>query len=135
MSDVGEFLKSAAAERAPWNCSTLPADWCLTLGYPDFAEQWRDIVEVADCEAVAADGLVALWDRGIGDALPSFVPDDPDGSLPVEMLQPGDIVVVALEHIDEAGAIWTGQRLAVKASRGLHFLPPDGLRIMKAWRP
>lgn len=133
---LGDFLKAAAADRGPWNCSTLPADWCVALGHSDFAAQWRGTVEEADCEdaAIEGGGLVRLWDQGIGSALPIAAEAQPGGSLHAGGLKPGDIAVVALGET-EAGAIWTGQRLALRAARGLHFVEPEALRIVKAWRP
>jgi len=127
---LGEFLKEAASDRAPWNCSTLPADWCLALGHPDFAAEWREITDDAECEKITAEsgGLIVLWERGIGDALPAVSPTTADA------LKAGDIAVIAICG-NEAGAIWTDQRWAIKAARGLHFLPPENLHIAKVWRP
>lgn len=122
---LGEFLKGAATDRSPWNCSTLAADWCLALGHPDFAAEWRGTVDEAECEEAACGDLVALWDEGIGAALPAVAPD---------MVEPGDILVVALGG-RQAGAIWTGQRLAMRAARGLHFVDPGSVEPVKAWRP
>lgn len=123
---LGEFLKRECANGAPWNCSTMPADWCLSLGHPDFAAEWRSITEPTACEAVPqeAGGLLALWERGIGDGLPVVT-----GGLVA-----GDIAVVCLAHL-EAGAIWTGERWAMRAARGLHFVDASMLTVVKAWRP
>lgn len=122
---LGEFLKARCGARGPWNCSTMPADWCVALGHPDFAADWRDVVDPGECCAVPAEagGLIALWDRGIGDGL--RVVDDPDA---------GDIAVVEAMGI-EAGAIFTGERWAIEGPRGLHFLAPGQLRVVKVWRP
>lgn len=120
---LGEFLKAAASDRGPWNCSTLAADWCVSLGYPDFAAQWRAVVDEDECERVQAGGLVELWDIGIGDGLPV-----------TDVLEPGDIAVVSLNEV-QAGAIWTGERFAIKAARGIHFLQSDAFAVLKAWRP
>lgn len=35
----------------------------------------------------------------------------------------------------EAGAIFSGERWVLKAQRGLHFLAPDVVEVVKAWRP
>lgn len=122
---VGDFLKAAMADQGPWNCSTMAADWCVALGHPDFAAEWRGIVDPGPCESVPAEagGLLALWNRGIGASLP--VADD---------LHPGDIAVIRVLGID-AGGIWTGKRWAVKAQRGLHMLEAGAVHILKAWRP
>lgn len=121
---LGEFLKAAAGDRAAWNCSTLPADWCIALGHPDFAAAWRAVVDAEECDQVAADGLVALWEAGIGDALP----------IALEPLEAGDIAVVESGGV-QAGAIWTGERFAIRALRGLHFIEAAAFRVLKAWRP
>lgn len=118
---LGEFLRDRAARTAPWNCSTLAADWCMTRGHTDFAAAWRDITDPVDCETTARDGLVHLWDIGIGDALPV-----------VTDLSPGDIGVVSLGSL-EAGAIWTGSKWAIQTPRGTHFAA--NLAVIKAWRP
>lgn len=123
---LGDFLKRELSNGSAWNCSTLPADWCLALGHPDFAAAWRDVTDPTECEAVprAAGGLVALWDKGIGTALP-----------PVDEPQPGDIAVISALGL-EAGAIWTGERWAIRAPRGLHFIASGPhVAIVKAWRP
>jgi len=120
---LGDFLKACSGKREPWNCSTLPADWCIALGHPDYAAEWRGISDSRECEDVAAVGLVTLWDRGIGGALPTVEP---------EALATGDIAVVALGSL-QAGAIWTGERFAIRIPSGLHF--SGGLHVLKAWRP
>jgi len=121
---VGDFLLAQASNRAPWNCSTLAADWCMALGHPDFAEEWREVTDEAECAAVAADGLVPLWDIGICDALPVV-----EGEL-----EAGDIAVVSA-HGMEAGAIWTGERWAMRLPRGILCAAPDAVSVAKAWRP
>lgn len=125
MIDLGTFLKEQCANCSPWNCSTLAADWCVALGYPDFAWAWRDITEAGACEAAPAEGggLVALWAAGIGDYL--TVVDGPP--------QAGDIAVLNAQGY-EAGGIFTGERWAIKAARGLHFIPDGAVKITKAWR-
>ena len=52
----------------------------------------------------------------------------------VATLEPGDIAVVSAFGL-EAGAIWTGERWAIRAGRGLHFLGTVGVRVVRAWRP
>lgn len=128
---LGEFLKAAGSTSGAWNCSTLPADWCIALGYPDFAAEWRGVVDEPECEATAqeAGGLVALWRRGIGEHLPAL-----EGARSAFGLEAGDVAVVRAFGF-EAGAIWTGRRFAIKAARGLHFAEPEGLEILAAWRP
>lgn len=123
---LADFLRDnlGAAER--WNCSTLAADYCIALGYPDFAAEWRDVVDPDECEAAPREGggLVALWDRGIGDALPVVT----------EPYRPGDIAVLAALGLD-AGGIWTGEAWAIRRERGLFFGAPELFVVRKAWRP
>lgn len=123
---LADFLKANMGGTEAWNCSTLAADWCVWLGYPDFAAEWRGIVDPAECEAAPreAGGLVVLWTRGIGDALP----------MAAEPYEPGDIAVLAALGT-EAGGIWTGDHWAVKRERGLSFIDPALLVVRKAWRP
>lgn len=133
---LGDFLKRELSNGGPWNCSTLPADWCVALGHPDFAADWRYLTDPAECDAAprAAGGLVALWDAAIGLALPTV---GEVGGVPVRVseVEPGDIAVITALGI-EAGAIWTGKRWAVKAARGLHFVQDTRhVAIAKAWRP
>lgn len=120
---LGDFLRQAASNRAPGNCSTLPADWCLALGFPDFAAPWRETTGAA-ADAVLAGDLLGHWDGAIGSALPVVKAD----------FQPGDIAVVR-RMIWEAGAIFTGQRWAFRRARGLAFAPLPDDAIVKAWRP
>lgn len=134
---LGDFLQRELSNGSPWNCSTLPADWCVALGYPDFAAAWRDITDPAECEAVpcAAGGLVALWDQGIGTALPLV--GECGGAVPLRVseLAPGDIAVIAALGM-EAGAVWTGKRWALRMARGLRFIGDNShIVIRKAWRP
>lgn len=125
MTDLGLFLRAACADSRPWNCSTLAADWCIAVGKPDFAAEWREIVGDAECADVpaAAGGLIALWDRGIGNALPC-----------VSTLLPGDIAVVRLGEY-EAGAIFTGERWAIRGPRCVHFIALQTVEPLKVWRP
>jgi hypothetical protein len=123
MTDPRPFLTEDALRNAEWNCSTLAADWCLSLGHPDFAAAWRATLAPAECDAAAVGGLVPLWDAGIGDALPAV--DDP---------QPGDIgVIVALGL--EVGAVFTGTRWAIRGGRTMHYLGAEDVHVLKAWRP
>lgn len=129
---LGDFLAAARNERGPWNCSTFPADWCVSLGLPDFAAKWRAVIDPAECEEVAGGDLVALWEEGIGDALPQ-------ADLPY---QAGDIGVIRIAGqlaggapaVIEAGAVFTGDKWAVRKERGLSLARlPDSV-IAKAWR-
>lgn len=120
---LADFLDRELAASGPWNCSTFPADWCIALGHPDFAANWRWITCPRRCERITRRGLLRLWWRGIGDALP-FASD----------LRAGDIGVIRRAGL-EAGAIYTGQRWALRAERGLTFLTLPESAVVKAWRP
>lgn len=120
---LGDFLKQAGTNRAPGNCSTLAADWCVALGHPDFAAAWRDTTGSA-AEGIGADELLRHWDAAIGDALPPAS----------EAYEPGDIAVVSMFGY-AAGAIFTGERWAFWRPRGLFFAPIPSVAIMMAWRP
>lgn len=123
---LGEFLKAAAEQHGPWNCSTLAADWCIALGYPDFAARWRDTTDPVDCEMAPAEagGLAVLWGRDIADGLP--VADVP--------YLPGDIAVLSMLGI-EAGAIYTGDKWALRTARGMSFHRLPDSAVAAAWRP
>lgn len=120
---LGDFLKRQLGVRGPWNCSTFPADWCIALGHPDYAADWRGITDPDECEAVAADGLVPLWERGIGSELPV-----------VTEFREGDIGVVRYGGF-EKGAIFTGERWALKGEHRFAFVALPASAVLKAWRP
>ena len=119
---LGDFLRGVGP--GPWNCSTMAADWCMVLGWPDFAARWRAITDPAECDAVAADGLAHLWREGIGDALPAAA----------EPYQAGDIAVISVHGL-EAGAICTGDKWALRGPRGVTCLRLRPENIVQAWRP
>lgn len=123
---LADFLRRAAEYRGPWNCSTTPADWCMALGYPDFAARWRGTTEPDLCEQAPRDagGLAVLWGEAIGDAMPMV-------EAPYEA---GDIAVVTVAGF-EAGAIYTGERWALRKARGLLFARLPESAIVAAWRP
>lgn len=134
---LGDFLKVQLSNGGPWNCSTLPADWCIALGYPDFAADWRHLTDPAECDAAprAAGGLEQLWTQGIGTALPVVGEAGGAARTRVSELDPGDIAVIVALGL-EAGAIWTGKRWALRAARGLHFIQDTRhVAIRQAWRP
>jgi hypothetical protein len=132
---LGEFLESQMGAAGQWNCSTMPADWCIALGHPDFAAEWRNVTDPDECEELPreAGGLAILWERGIGNKLPSFEPTG-DAGIYSHGLEPGDIAVVAALGL-ETGGIWTGTRWGIRRQRGIGFFPPEALIVRKAWRP
>ena len=102
----------------------MASDWCVANAHPDFAAAWRDVVEPGACDAAAEQGggLFALWELGIGSGLPA-----------ADIPACGDIAVVeAMGHA--AGAIFTGDRWAIEGARALHFLAPEQVSVLKAWR-
>lgn len=121
---LAEFLRQQAGNCEPWHCSTLPADWCVALGDPDPAAEWRHLSGVDECAAEAAAGLVPLWERGVNGRYPEAVAP----------YQPGDIAVVSLAGT-ETGAIYTGERWAVRTDAGISTVPLRDRSILKAWRP
>lgn len=121
--NLGDFLFDAANSRAPWNCSTMPADWCIALGHPDFAKNWRWITNARRCERIARRGLLRLWWRGIGDSLPMI--DD---------FRAGDIGVIRRAGL-EAGAIFDGEFWVLQSQRGIACLRADRSAVLAAWRP
>ena len=121
---LGEFLKREAGSQEPWNCSTLPADWCISLGHPDFARRWRHIVTNKAIKRATRHGLVRLWHRGILRSMPIITAP----------YQTGDVAIVAA-YGHEAGAIFTGQRWALRMQIGVMFVAPDQVNVLKAWRP
>jgi hypothetical protein len=120
---LGDFLLAQSGDRSSWNCSTMAADWCIALGHPDFAAKWRDVTDVAECESIASGNLLSLWDEGIGASLPA-----------VTDFMVGDIAVVGRAGL-QAGAIYTGQRWALRREGGISSLPLAPAAIVKAWRP
>lgn len=124
LRDQGRFGRQYGDE--PWNCSTVPADWCRELGWPDFAAAWRHITDPAECETVpaTAGGLLMLWEQGIGNAL----------SVASAPFLPGDIAVVEAHGL-QAGAVFTGERWGMRRARGMLMAAPEMVRVLKAWRP
>lgn len=120
-----DFLRARRGPAASWNCSTMPGDWCVACGHPDFVAPWRGIVALDECERVAADagGLVVLWQQGIGDGL----------RVAVAPYQPGDIGVITVRSFD-MGAIFTGERWAVQLPVGLLRVHPGDATVKEAWR-
>jgi hypothetical protein len=123
---VGEFLQRQLARHDPWNCSTLVADWLIECGYPDYAERYRDLTDPAECEAIAAahGGLGTLWESLFQGVVPwAEAP-----------WQAGDVGVVTLGGF-EAGAVFSGERWALRQSHGLVFAGCDQVAVARGWRP
>jgi hypothetical protein len=123
---VLDFIEVQLSRSDPWNCSTLVADWLIECGYPDYAAEFRRVTDPAECLAVAEarGGLAQLWEVLFAGAVPWA--DAP--------WQAGDIAVVGL-HGHEAGAIYTGERWALRQAHGLVFGAPEQLSVVRGWRP
>jgi hypothetical protein len=124
--EIGEFLATQLGSVGAWNCSTLVADWLIQCGYPDYAETFRDLTDPEECRIVAEarGGLAELWEGHFGGAVPWA--DAP--------WEAGDIAVVAIGP-HEAGAIFTGERWALRCDHGLAFASPGMLDVKRGWRP
>lgn len=124
--EVMDFLEAQLVRADPWNCSTLVADWLIQCGYPDYADGFRDITDPEECRIVAEarGGLGELWEGLFAGAVPWA--DAP--------WRPGDIAVVAIGP-HEAGAIFTGERWALRQDHGLSFGSPEFLVVTRGWRP
>lgn len=123
MSALGAYLRAACGQ--PWragvyDCCTLPGDWALSWGRGDPMAEWRGQYQ-SDAQAVRliheAGGLLELWRRGLS-AIGITTVGDPN---------PGDVgIVPALietGQLDHVGAIWTGERWAMRAPSGIFFAP------------
>lgn len=120
---LGEFLLDAAGH-GQGNCSTLPGDWCVARGNPDFFAPWRGVVSEVDIAAATVDGLLPLWEGAIGDGLPPAAAP----------FLAGDIAVLRVRGI-EVGAVYAGSSWAVRKSKGLSFVSLSDHHAVKAWRP
>lgn len=122
--DLGDYLTLCGKHRWQWgvyDCCTFPADWLMLCRGVDPMEPWRGLYhDEAGCIDILAEagGLVPLWTRGLGEQS-------------AEAARPGDVAVVGLWG-HEAGAIWTGQRWAVRAPRGLSLT--DTVEVKAVWR-
>lgn len=118
---LGEFLKEQGVHGDPWHCSSMPADWAMTQGHPDFASAWRSPMTDEEYTQASAGGLVGLWEAGI------------DGRIPATSeYKDGDIGVISfLGH--ETGGIFVNGKWAIRAERGLGFIASGRLAVLKAW--
>ena len=132
MIALGEFLRDAGGKgrvAGSWDCAAFPAAWAIERGYADPMARWRGAY---DSESGALDliddagGLASLFAVGMADA---GIPELVEGEW-----SPGDIGVVEILG-EQAGAIFTGQRWAFVAERGLAFATLDDEYVIRAWRP
>jgi len=130
MIALGEYLRTVAARRrkaGEWDCAAFPCDWAQANGFPDPMAAWRGRYstegEALDLIAEAG-GLAELFAEGMEGA----------GLAPVDgEFRPGDIGVVQLLG-EQAGAVYTGERWALVADRGLAFATVGRKHIVRAWR-
>lgn len=131
MSALGEFLRDAGHKRrvaAEWDCAAFPAAWAIERGFVDPMAAWRgayDTEEGAQALIERAGGLDVLFAAGMADA---GVPEVEGANF-----EPGDIGVVRLLG-EQAGAIFTGERWAFIAERGVSFATLDTGCVIRAWR-
>ncbi len=131
MTALGDFLREGGARRreiGEWDCATYPAAWAIACGYPDPLARWRGAYATEDeARQLMTDcgGLVEMYAAGIADA------GIPETTAPYEA---GDIGVIRLIG-EQAGAIYTGERWALCAERGMTFAKLDDACVLRAWRP
>lgn len=126
---LSEYIKSLGRARridGEHDCCTFPANWAVFLGYQDPMKAWRFSYSTEN-EAMdiihEAGGLVKLFSDGMKSANIS-----PRYGEPLY----GDIGVIKIgEH--EAGAIFSGQRWAIVAERGIAFVSIDPDYISAIW--
>lgn len=128
---LGAFLRDGTRrQREPgvWDCAGLVAEWVMANGYADPMAEWRGQY-ATDLEgeqlAERSGGLVSLFARGLKGV---GVADAPG------VWQPGDVAVVSLLG-RQAGGLFTGQRWALVAGRGLGFASFDAECVLRVWRP
>lgn len=130
-ADLGEFLRAAASRRREagvWDCCTMPAAWAEACGWGDLMADYRAAyASESEAEAIVsgAGGLLPLFCDAMAAA---GVPELVDG----EFL-PGDVGVVELLG-EQAGALYTGKRWALVASRGMAFASLDRDALVRVWR-
>ena len=129
MTELGAFLHAAGNRRREpgvWDCACMPADWARANGYPDPMAARRGGYSTDD-EAHAfiaeAGGLVALFDDYLV-RVGIFRREGPP--------QPGDIGALSIAGV-EGGAIFTGERWALVAERGLVFTRANDDMVMAVW--
>lgn len=129
MTDLGEYLRAAAARRREpgiWDCAAFPADWAMANGHPDPMAAWRGAY-ASESGAIdlidAAGSLCALFERGMTSA----------GLERVGEPEPGDIGVLQVLG-EQAGAVYTGKRWALVADRGLAFASIEPEHVLQIWR-
>lgn len=131
MADLGEFLREAAHRRREagvWDCCTMPAAWAIACGWRDPMAGWRgSYATEAEGENLIYDagGLDALFARGFAEV---GVPEAPPGDF-----RAGDVGVVEILG-EQAGALYTGKRWGLVATRGMAFASLETECLVRVWR-
>jgi len=127
--DLGAWLSAQGNRRREpgiWDCCAMPAQWAIDNGWPDPMAHWRgayDTEEGALALISNAGGLTELFRCGMASAgIPERRGD----------VQAGDIGVLIAGDI-QTGAIFTGKRWAMVASRGLAVASVEDEAVSAAW--
>lgn len=105
----------------------MPAAWVIRNGFADPMALWRGRYTTEDGgrELIdAAGGLQFMFERGLRDAGVPAIGGDP---------QAGDVAVLELLG-EQAGAVYTGERWALVADRGLAFVGVRPEVVVQIWR-
>lgn len=136
MSMLGDYLDIVARE--PWNygdkpgvkrdCCTLPADWCVFVGYPDPMAFIRDdyASEAEALDLVKQHGLLRLARRGF----------ESIGLKRTKQCLSGDVAVLRRPMVDGSEAVCairSGDRWVMLHERGL-IVDGEAGDVMRAWR-
>lgn len=127
---LGEFLQAAGSRKrdpGEWDCATFPAAWAIERGYRDPMAHVRgsyDTEESARAVIAAGGGLVALFDAAL-----SAIGVGPAEGTP----QAGDIGVIELLG-EQAGGVYTGERWAFVAPRGIALATLGPEHVKGLWR-
>lgn len=129
---LGEYLRLAGTRKwdwGTWDCCAFPAGWVMENNHPDPMALWRgrySSAEEAQALIEEAGGLVELWAIALG-ALPV-----------VEEPQAGDVAVCMVfgpDGLEASGGIYTGDKWAFLAPRGVYAGPVEPQHVIRIWRP
>lgn len=120
---LGDYLAEAARKKHVYgvhDCCTFPCDWAVLNGWPDPMASWRG--GYVD-DAPARGGLLEIFAAGMDGA----------GLSRADAPEPGDIGLLRIFG-HEGGAVFTGQRWALIAPRGLAFASTQLANSQAVWR-